>query len=143
MSVAPLRAGRLRLMLVSILLPGLASLMPLPTLDSPGLVAQATPACTSDCITEFQLPRPGSRPFQVVVGPDNALWFTEKGPQCAEGGGYAIGRLGSDGTITEHPVHYPSAIVVGPDSAFWFGEQIANKIGRLSLDGDLTEFPVP
>ena len=99
--------------------------------------------CTDECITEYPLPRARSRPFQVVFGPDGAVWFTEKGPQCGSGGGYAIGRMDADGTMTEYPVHYPSAIVVGPDSAFWFGEQIANKIGRLTTDGTLTEFPVP
>jgi streptogramin lyase len=48
---------------------------------------------------------PGSRPFQLIVGPDSALWFTEKGPQCGTGGGHAIGRLDTNGTITEHPVN--------------------------------------
>jgi virginiamycin B lyase len=100
--------------------------------------------CSDDaCITEYALPRDGSRPFQVVFGADNAVWFTEKGPQCGSGGGNAIGRMDADGTITEYPVPYPSAIVAGPDDAFWFGEQIANNIGRLTTDGTLTEFPVP
>jgi streptogramin lyase len=112
---------------------------PSPTLASPSMTVD----CTLECITEYALPRDGSRPFQVVFGPDGAPWFTEKGPQCGTGGGYAIGRLDADGTITEYPVHYPSAIVVGPDGGFWFGEQIANKIGRLTTDGMLTEFPVP
>jgi streptogramin lyase len=65
-----------------------------------------------------------------VVGPDNALWFTEKGSRCGEGGGYALGRLADDGTITEYPVHCPSAIVVGPGNAFWLGEDAGNKIGQ-------------
>jgi streptogramin lyase len=115
---------------------------PRSTLASPGPTLDLA-GCADQCITEIELPRPGSRPFQLVVGPDNALWFTEKGPQCGTGGGYAIAQLGADGTFTEHPVSYPSAIVVGPDNAFWFGEQIANKIGRLTTEGILTEFPVP
>ena len=105
-------------------LASLALLAPRPTLASPAAGMHMAAACTDACITEYELPRAG------------------KGPQCGTGTGYAIGRLGADGSITEHPVHYPSAIVVGPDNAFWFGEQIANKIGRLTIDGRLTEFPV-
>jgi virginiamycin B lyase len=133
--LAPRTLAAVSLVYVFLIAPRSTLASSVPTVDFAG--------CADQCITEFELPRPGSRPFQLVVGPDNALWFTEKGPQCGTDGGYAIGRLDTDGTITEHPVNYPSAIVVGPDSAFWFGEQIANKIGRLTTEGNLTEFPVP
>ena len=97
-------------------------------------------------ITEFALPA-GSKPFAVAPGPDDAIWFTMGGGRCDQGTGNRIGRVGSDGQITDLLVptenSYPGAIVTGPDGALWFGERRANNIGRLTVDGGFTEYPVP
>ena len=64
-----------------------------------------------------------------------------------QGTGNKIGRIASDGRITERVLptanSYPGAIIVGPDGALWFGERAANKIGRMAPDGHVTEYIVP
>ena len=62
------------------------------------------------------------------MGPDGALWFVEKF-------GNNIGRITTNGTITEYPIptarSAPWAIGPGPDGGLWFTEAATNKIGRL------------
>jgi virginiamycin B lyase len=88
-------------------------------------------------ITEYPLPLPNSHPLGIAAGPDGALWFTQRFS--------AIGRIGTDGQITEYPLD-PAAlaqrITVGPDRALWFTELGLSRIGRITTDGQLTEFPV-
>ncbi len=88
-------------------------------------------------IARFPLPKPDSRPFDITVGPDGNLWFTETR-------GNRIGRITPAGAITEFrlpaPPRTPFSIVAGPDGALWFTEDAA--IGRLSMTGAYTEFPV-
>jgi virginiamycin B lyase len=90
-------------------------------------------------VTEFPVPTPSSSPEGIALGPDGALWFTE---YLAN----KIGRISTDGDITEFPV--PSAgnleqIVAGPDGALWFTDVSGNQIGRITTDGAVTEFPLP
>ena len=81
-------------------------------------------AQVSISITEFPL---NSYPQGIAAGPDGALWFTEVNAN-------RIGRITTDGVVTEYPVPTPDSylggITAGPDGAFWFTEQSANKIGR-------------
>ena len=73
----------------------------------------------------------------IVAGPDHAVWF-------AEFGANKIGRMATDGGVTEYPVSgSPFGIVVGPDGALWFTEQNGNTIGRVSTGGSVREFPLP
>jgi virginiamycin B lyase len=112
------------------------------------LRAQAVgPGAASAAVTEFALPT-GSRPFQLVAGPDGALWFTMPGGQCEDGPGNKVGRLTVDGRLTEYPLptprSYPGGLAFGPDGALWVGLQLANRVGRLTPDGRVThEYPVP
>jgi len=105
-----------------------------------GLYAGAAFAQATNPITEFIVPTGGSQPYQIVAGPDGAMWFTELS-------GNKIGRVTTAGIVSEFAVttsgSQPKGIVSGPDGALWFTEQTAGKIGRVSVAGAVTEFTVP
>jgi virginiamycin B lyase len=65
------------------------------------------------------------------------MWFVESGAG-------KLGRIASDGTITEFTVGtaatMPTAVITGPDGALWFTEVGTGKIGRMTTSGSLTEF---
>jgi streptogramin lyase len=97
--------------------------VPLSTLTAPA-AAQATPA----------------QPWDITQGPDGALWFTERQAN-------KIGRITTDGTITEYTVPTanagPYGITSGPDGALWFTENNVSKIGRITVNGAITEYDAP
>ncbi|MBV8668278.1 MAG: Virginiamycin B lyase [Candidatus Eremiobacteraeota bacterium] len=78
--------------------------------------------------------------FEITVGPDKNLWFTEQT-------GNAIGRITPDGTITEFPLigdnNYPNSIVAGPDGNLWFTEVGTGRIGRVTPAGIVTSYEIP
>jgi len=78
----------------------------------------------------------GSTPNVVTVGPDHALWYTDRGLN-------AIGRMTTAGRVTMYPLPskdaVPDYIAVGPDGALWFTELKAGKIGRIDMRGRITE----
>jgi virginiamycin B lyase len=92
-------------------------------------------------ITEYPLggaAKTGS-PWDIAVGPDGAMWFTETL-------GNKIGRITAAGVITNQyviptPNSGPRRIIVGPDGAMWFTESSGNKIGRITTAGVITEYP--
>ena len=93
-------------------------------------------------ITEFPLPD-GSQPGGIVSGPDGALWFYETGTN-------QIGRITTDGQITEYPIptadaseQYQGFLGVGPDGAIWFTENRTIGLGRISTDGQVTNADRP
>src|SRR5258708_5690346 len=98
-------------------------------------------ALAPTCI-EFQIPTTDSVPTGITAGPDGALWFSEEFKN-------KIGRITTDGVITEYPIPTPDSnpgdITTGPDGGLWFIEQsgFGNQIGRITTDGVITEFPVP
>lgn len=65
-------------------------------------------------ITEYPIPTPNSAPWDVALGPDGALWFTESENYRT---GAKIGRITTAGVITEYPLpqtgSYPHGIVAG------------------------------
>jgi virginiamycin B lyase len=79
-------------------------------------------------------------PFAIAKGPDGALWFTENAAN-------AIGRIATDGTISEYPIptkdSAPDGIVAALDGALWFTECAAGKIGRITTTGAIREFALP
>jgi virginiamycin B lyase len=81
-----------------------------------------------------------SLPLDIVNGPDNALWFTEQA-------GNKIGRVATDGTITEYSVPTansgPFGIVLGGANLMWFTERTGNKIGSITAGGQIAEYPLP
>jgi streptogramin lyase len=99
--------------------------------------------------TAFDIPTPDSAPWQIVTGPDGAIWFTEFR-------GHKIGRITPDGAIAEFPIPTsnasPLGIAVGPDGQLWFAEagcpdnavlSCTGAIGRMSVSGSAAEFPLP
>lgn len=81
---------------------------------------------------------------QVISGPDGAMWFVDL---C----GNFIGRITTDGAITEYPVpkerelsawkkggvngQAPASITVGPDGNLWVAEFATDRIVQLHPDG--------
>jgi virginiamycin B lyase len=77
----------------------------------------------------------GSGPTWICVGPDKALWFTERGAN-------AIGRLTTGGKYKEFPTNFkygePSGIALGPDGALWFTDFNGRfGIGRITTKGKI------
>jgi virginiamycin B lyase len=87
-------------------------------------------------VIQFPIPSTDSEPEGITAGPDDAMWFTE----WRQG---KIGRITTDGTLTEYPVgfvSYPTAIT-SAYGALWFTEDAA--IGRISTSGDVTKYHEP
>jgi virginiamycin B lyase len=81
-----------------------------------------------------------SGPYQIIPGPDGALWY--------QGRFNEIGRITTDGAITDYPIPNtlwwaPGSITAGPDGAIWFTEYRMAKIGRITTSGELTEYDIP
>jgi virginiamycin B lyase len=76
----------------------------------------------------------------VAFGPEGSLWFSRATT------GLSIGRLASDGQVTEFPVATDEAGVgdftVGPEGDAWFTLPYKGLIGRMAPDGALTEYGV-
>jgi virginiamycin B lyase len=91
-------------------------------------------------VTEFRVPSPDAGLAGIVLGPDGAFWFAE---QYAD----RIGRITTDGQITEFPIPPccgqpvgPDQIAVGPDGALWFTEFNASAIGRITTGGEFAQW---
>lgn len=114
---------------------------------------------TSGVVTTFPQPATNANVQGLTFGPDGALWFAEHGnfSSLTSYGGNKIGRMTTDGTITEYPLPNansgPMLITNGPDGALWFTESGpedyngtpagGNRIGRITTSGDITEYAVP
>jgi streptogramin lyase len=86
----------------------------------------------------FDTPSSGAWPENIVPGPQRALWFTEEFTD-------KIGRIASDGTMTEFSVsngQEPEGITEGADGNLWFTEPGANAIGRMTPTGTCTIFQI-
>ena len=87
-------------------------------------------------LMEADIPSPNSAPQKIVVGPDEALWFTEFL-------GNKIGRWDPGWPITEYPIPTPASQPYGLTAArngdLWFTETATGKIGRveISVPGDV------
>lgn len=104
---------------------------------------------TDGVVTEFRLPGAdrGSQVNSIVAGPDDAAWFS-----WANRGGGAIGRITSDGSLTQIPLGLnvrPFDMTLGPDGAFWTAmvERTTTPtflpvIARVTTDGTVTKYPV-
>lgn len=82
---------------------------------------------------EWALPK-GTNPHRIVAGPDEALWFTERG---------GIGRIGLDGAFSHFAIEeseHPDGIALGRDEALWFTTD--NRVGRITPQGRITLWPV-
>src|ERR1700730_6153131 len=127
--------------LTSILIAGCASHSTPPPLSNsvansvvPGVVQTGQPPI----FREFTIPTANSGPVVIVKGPDGAMWFTE-------GFAHKIGRITTDGAITEFTVGGSDmgGIAVGPDGNIWFTLSAPYVVGKMTPTGQLTEFTIP
>ena len=86
------------------------------------------------------IPSPDSKPYIIVFGPDQHLWFCESGTS-------KIGRINpGNGSFVEFDTPTPNAkpigITLAADGALWFCENAGNNIGRITTSGAITEFPL-
>jgi len=81
--------------------------------DGAGGVDGATDADGAHTLTEFTIPTQGSQPWDLAVGSDNSIWFTEHN-------GNKIGRCTMAGVITEFSIPTVGSgvygIAAGPDN---------------------------
>jgi virginiamycin B lyase len=104
-------------------------------------------------LTEFPLPEraasgafsycPGTCPFGVVRGQDDAIWFSETNVAPL---GARIGRVTARGDVTEFPLPNgarPSGIALGKDGNLWFIEEDGTRLATMTRAGYVTEFPYP
>jgi poly(3-hydroxybutyrate) depolymerase len=91
-------------------------------------------------IRVYRLPTVGAEPFDVAIGSDGSVWFTEFAAN-------KIGRISPAGVMTQFTVPTaksgPYQITAGADGAMWFTEYNTTKIGRVSHAGRITEFQIP
>jgi hypothetical protein len=86
---------------------------------------------------------PGSKPYELVEGPDGNLWFTDDGSTPA------IGRITPSGTIMEigaglNQGSVPSQMVSGPEAGMWFTDEGSTKaIGRITTSATPSKTPMP
>src|SRR4051812_7871790 len=67
-------------------------------------------------------------PWDFVLGPDGAIWFTNRESN-------SIGRITPTGAITsfrDATIGDPMAIAVGSDGALWFANSAKDSIGRIT-----------
>lgn len=86
----------------------------------------------------FNTPTFSSWPTNITAGPQKALWFSEEFTGN-------IGRVTTDGTVTEFPDpngQEPEGITEGGDGNLWFTEPGANLIGRMTPKGVGTVFTI-
>ena len=72
-------------------------------------------------------------PWDINLGPDSAMWFTELA-------GHNIGRITAKGKIKEFPVPGDSGIAgitSGPDGNLWFTQNDISHVGSMSTTGQL------
>lgn len=94
---------------------------------------------------EYTLPNSASRPYQIALGSDGNMWFTDRGTDSI----WRVKRLNKKPFIqfTQFQLTakaQPGTIANGPDGALWFTEPGINSIGRLPVSGSpLTEYTIP
>ncbi|HEV7944037.1 MAG TPA: RHS repeat-associated core domain-containing protein [Solirubrobacteraceae bacterium] len=105
------------------------------TLYSPTTGAQVeTRSPSSPPISEYALPS-GSEPFDITVGSDKNLWFTNYGTG-------KVGKITTAGTIKEYAAEKdePEGITAGPDGNLWFVEHTIRHVNHITTSGELTVY---
>ncbi len=85
-------------------------------------------------LTLFRIPRLGSEPKEIAVGPDGNMWFAERGgvERLTPGGHFKRFRFKISGS-------QPGGIAAGK-GGMWFTDAGTNKIGFITLSGNVTEY---
>ncbi len=90
-------------------------------------------------VKEYAIPT-NANPYDIVAGPDQALWFTLATIK--------LGRITTDGVATEHPILAVAdasaidryGIATGPDGNIWIAEYNANAISKVTASGEVKRF---
>ncbi len=103
--------------------------------------------CSNTCIpavcgaiTEYPLGA-GSNPYGIASGPENTLWFTQRGTN-------KIAKRTQDGALSEYPIPtvaniVPMGITAGPNGKMYFVQYSGNKIGKVTANGSFEEVLIP
>jgi streptogramin lyase len=90
-------------------------------------------------LTEYALACCGAEPFAITQGPDNNLWFTERGYS-------KVGKITMTGALTLYSLAgletetSPEGITSGPDGNLWLVENAARDVSHITTSGTLTTF---
>jgi streptogramin lyase len=113
------------------------------------VASMATPAAAipANGIVEFPVTPVDAAPLSIVAGPDlGNMWFTQLNPYGTDAGN-KIGRITSDGVITQYAIPTSGAGAYGITSdsidSLYFAEQAGNNIGKITTSGVVTEFAIP
>jgi sugar lactone lactonase YvrE len=134
--------------------PAIVTLVGITACSGPGQLAATSPRQSAGAVvkratgsgltftvyTAGQTPGFLSTAAAVDLAPDSAgnMWFTD-------GGTPAIGRISSDGTVSEFTTGLPQgaepySIVAGPDGNMWFSDYRGVALGEVTSDGTITEY---
>ncbi len=105
----------------------------------PGRLARTTQQGVTTYIHLPDGPLGFADPMRMVLGPDNALWFTDFK-------NHRIGRCTLEGEVAFHPIPDPGRepvfIANGPDDAIWFTTQVGHQVGKITMAGFMTLYDV-
>lgn len=85
-------------------------------------------AVQTQTVKLFTLPFPGSQPWDISLGSDGNMWFTE-----GAFGANRLGRIDPAGRIKEFLIPsrtFTGSIAPGPDGAMWFTEPSGTSLRR-------------
>jgi virginiamycin B lyase len=100
-----------------------------------GRISGSNPGAT----TEFPLAGGATSPDLIVVGPDNALWWTQ---------GTSVGRMVPSNpagvqTFGGLGIIQARGIAVGPDGNLWVSDAGGNQVHRITPAGTAASLPIP
>ena len=100
-----------------------------------GRISGSSPGATA----EFPLAGGATSPDLIVVGPDNALWWTQ---------GTSVGRMVPSNpagvqTFGGLGIIQARGIAVGPDGNLWVSDAGGNQVHRITPAGTAASLPIP
>jgi RHS repeat-associated protein len=115
---------------------------------------------TSGTIAQYNLPNSRTQTYEIINGPDGALWFTESTPgppgpppqspgPLISGPAASLGRITTSGTITEYSLTGSSTaaahgLTVGPDGNIWVVESGDDYVDRFTISSSgVSRFALP
>src|ERR1700741_3577044 len=99
-----------------------------------GPTSRSTQTGAAVNIVLHHIPSVDSKPYIIVVGPDDHLWFCESGAS-------KIGRFNPNERSfvefdTPTPNSRPIGIVPGADGNLWFCQSAVDQVARVTLAGE-------
>jgi virginiamycin B lyase len=92
-----------------------------------------TATATNPQLDEFPVPSSG-RPFGITTAPDGVIWFSNSG---------YVGRVTTDGDVTNEFGFGGYGVTMGPDEALWIaGRQFIYTVRTQGVAGVLSKFPI-